>query len=216
MENKEKLGNVYARLSKARKIVLEDEVRKSATNGFAKFNYMTLEDIVPVTEKACHESGIITMTTFDKEEVQTIVMNIDNADDYVMFTCPIDFTLATGQIKGVQAYGALHTYFRRYMLMLVFEIIEHDGIDAQDPNAKPIEQTKKPKQQPKQPKSQGMKEVQEEIKQIATQIANIKSTSVSQVFREYQITATETQARLGEIKELMLNELLDLEANNAN
>ena len=141
--------NVYQKLTKARTMLLEQELKKSATNSFAKFNYMELTDIIPVTEKICSEIGISVITSFEEELAVTKVINHDNMEEVITFTSPFNLALETGQIKGAQKVGALHTYFRRYMLMLVFEIMEHDAIDGQDSTgAKPL--PKKGKQEPKQ------------------------------------------------------------------
>jgi len=128
--------NIYQKLTKARMMILEKELKKSATNNFAKFKYMELTDIIPVTEKICNEIGITVITSFTDDLATTKVINHDNIEEVIEFTSPFNILLETGQIKGAQRIGALHTYFRRYMLMLVFEIMEHDAIDSQEPESK--------------------------------------------------------------------------------
>lgn len=59
-----------------------------------------------------------------------------------------------------------------------------------------------------------IKEVQFEIKQISDNIAKAKGNKMSDVFKFYGITGAEDIKKLLEIKELMLNELLELESTN--
>jgi hypothetical protein len=141
--------NVYQKLTKARNMLLEQELKKSATNNFAKFKYMELTDIIPATEKICEEVGITIITSFNDELATTKVINHDNIEEVIEFTSPFNTNLETGQIKGAQKIGALHTYFRRYMLMLVFEIMEHDAIDGAD-NTKPTKKANSKNAAPKQ------------------------------------------------------------------
>lgn len=124
-------NNIYKKLTEARKILLQKEIKKSATNNFAKFKYMELADLIPPIEEVCSKVGILIVTSFTNEEVITKVIDHENGET-IEFTSPFSTNFETGQIKGAQKVGALHTYFRRYMLMLVFEIIEHDAIDAMD------------------------------------------------------------------------------------
>lgn len=232
MENKEQLGNVYARLLKARQIVLENSIKKDAKNDFAKFKYMTLEEIIPVTEYASQEVGILVMTNFTNDEVQTIVMNVDDTEDYIMFTSPFNTNLGTGQIKGAQAYGALHTYFRRYMLMLVFEIVEHDALDSQDTKYQNETQNnatqnngRVEKQMPT-PTNQvasktiisdetKLKNMREEVKSVASQLADAKGVKPAEIFRSYGVTANENVEQLNEIIFGMLDEMSSI-ANGGN
>lgn len=59
-----------------------------------------------------------------------------------------------------------------------------------------------------------IKGVQLEIKRISDNIAKAKGNKMSDVFKFYGITGAEDIKKLLEIKELMLNELLELESTN--
>ena len=122
--------NIYEKLQKSRKEILTSNMKKSAVNKFAKFNYFTLEDIIPQIDLVQEKYNFLICTSFEETKAITKVINCEKPEEFIKFESFCDLKMELQQIKGIQAIGANHTYFRRYMLMLVFELVEADTLDA--------------------------------------------------------------------------------------
>lgn len=183
--------NVYEKLAKAKEIFHNEQITKSKTNTFAKFKYMELSDIIPVLDRVEKELKVVVMTTFTNELVTTKFINIEEPSEVIEFTSSYNIDLETGQIKGVQKVGAQHTYFRRYMLMLVFEIIENDAVEEQ--TGKP--QTQKAQKAPKKPQNNAVKE---EFKQLANEYSTRNNVTLKDIFSEFNITGNSTDEEIAQ------------------
>lgn len=129
MEEKKVKKNIYQKLISARDIFATEEIKKSKTNTYAKYKYMELDDILPISKKIEKEIGAVVVISFEGNSVIGKFVNTDKPDEEIVFKSYYSETLSTGKINGVQQIGAQHTYFRRYMYMLVFDIIENDIVE---------------------------------------------------------------------------------------
>lgn len=119
------------KLLEARRRFLEANVKKSGINRYAEFKYFTLEDIIPVKTQIFNDLGLLDTIQFDgeKNEARLFLYDVDHGDK-----CPLVFTsqLAPEEslIKNpIQKVGAIQTYVRRYLYMLMLDIVETDIID---------------------------------------------------------------------------------------
>jgi hypothetical protein len=118
--------NIYEKLQKAREIVAGTELKKSGKN--QTFNYFELEDILPVIQKACKESGIVPFISFEKEQAVLTIVDVEKPDTMIKFTSPmVDSDLQ--RMTKIQSLGANETYQRRYLYLTAFEIIENEEND---------------------------------------------------------------------------------------
>lgn len=124
--------NVSKKLIEARRRFLAANVKKSGINRYAEFKYFTLEDIVPVKTQIFNDLGLLDTISFGMDNGNA-VLTLYNADgdenDYLVFVSPTaqDESLIKNPI---QKLGAIETYVRRYLYMLMLDIIEPDAIDA--------------------------------------------------------------------------------------
>ena len=124
--------NVSKKLIEARRRFLAANVKKSGINRYAEFKYFTLEDIVPVKTQIFSDLGLLDTISFGMDNGNA-VLTLYNADgdenDYLVFVSPTaqDESLIKNPI---QKLGAIETYVRRYLYMLMLDIIEPDAIDA--------------------------------------------------------------------------------------
>ena len=123
--------NVYEKLMAARAQFQAANVKKTGINRYAEFKYFTLKDIVPVKTKIFYELGLLDMVSFDndKNEARLYLVNVDNTEEV-----PLCFKsqLAPDEslIKNpIQKVGAIQTYVRRYLYLLMLDIIEEDEIE---------------------------------------------------------------------------------------
>ena len=121
--------NVYEKLQKCRVELQNTSIKKSGNNKFAGYTYFELGDFLQEINKLCLENKLLTRTSFTSEIATLDVINSESPEEVITFTSP----MAEANLKGchaIQNVGAVETYQRRYLLMLAFEIVESDGLEA--------------------------------------------------------------------------------------
>jgi hypothetical protein len=131
--------NVYGKLAVARGKFLKSKVKKTGKNTYAEFKYFTLEDIIPVKQAIFNEIGLVDSISFGTEVATLTLTNIDNTDESIEFMSPLreDESLIKNPI---QKLGAIETYVRRYLYLLMLDIVEADVVE--EIAGKPITETK--------------------------------------------------------------------------
>ena len=127
--------NIYQKLAQARAKFLATPVKKSGVNRFAEFKYFELEDIVPPASAIFDDLGLIFLVSFEDGSAVGTLVNTDNPEETIVFKSPlIDLTTGEGKtpagMNTVQALGGSETYQRRYLYMVVLDIVEADSFDA--------------------------------------------------------------------------------------
>lgn len=121
--------NVYGKLIEARKRFLTAGIKKSGVNRFAEFKYFTLDDIIPVKQSIFAELGLVDVISFEPELATLLLINAEAPEETVVFTSPIEEDESL--IKNpIQKLGAVETYVRRYLYMLMLDIVEADAVEA--------------------------------------------------------------------------------------
>ena len=121
--------NIYEKIETIRVALQEANLKKSGKNGFANFNYFTLDDILPALNRLMLENKLFSNFSLNSETATLTLINAEKVDEQVIFTSPI----AEAQIKGstpIQCLGGVHTYMKRYLYLNAFEIVEGDILDA--------------------------------------------------------------------------------------
>lgn len=121
--------NVYEKLQKCRVDLQNTSIKKSGNNKFAGYTYFELGDFLQEINKLCLENNLLTRTSFTSEVATLDIINSEKPEEVITFTSP----MAEANLKGchaIQNVGAVETYQRRYLLMLAFEIVESDGLEA--------------------------------------------------------------------------------------
>lgn len=123
--------NIYGKLAVARERFLEAPVRRSGINRYAEFNYFELEDIVPVAVKIFADLGLALIESITYTESKATLVNVDNPEEVIVFETPAkDPAIENGtKMSAIQGLGAYVTYQRRYLYMLVLDIVEADPVD---------------------------------------------------------------------------------------
>ena len=123
------MNNIYKKIQLIKKEFLESNVKKSGKNKFANFTYYELSDITPKIIELCDKYGVFSSFTYDKELATLELINIDNVEERVKYTSPMEELELKGCNK-IQALGGTETYQRRYLYMSAFDIIENDMFEA--------------------------------------------------------------------------------------
>lgn len=139
---------VYQKLAEARIRFFESGAKKSGVNAHAEFTYFELGDIVPAASRIFADLGLLFVTTFTDGKARGILFNTDHEAEATEVSFPARQIAepAKFRMNEVQGLGAEITYMRRYLYMLILDIVEADGIDAAAPekDEKPPETAKKP------------------------------------------------------------------------
>lgn len=132
--------NVYQKLELARYMFAQQNITKGGVNMNMGYTYFELSDIVPVATNIFHELGLVliqpNVTGTGYKQVLAHLINIDKPEDRILFHIPytpIEPIISNSGKKvtnDIQATGASITYIRRYIYMIVLDIVEHDAIDS--------------------------------------------------------------------------------------
>lgn len=128
--------SVGRKLAKARAMFLRAGTSKSGKNVKLEFKYFELEDILKYAIPIFDRIGLINDMSITTEHAIAKVFNAD-----AMGEEPISFEIPYGYMdqiiskagnvvtNNIQALGGSVTYLRRYLWMLILEVIEPDEID---------------------------------------------------------------------------------------
>lgn len=165
MAKKEETGiSIYRKLAKARIEFLASGVKQTGKNMHLAYKYFTLDDIVPVATKVMADNDLIAVIRFDTDYVYMDVVDMDNPANGIHFKSPmveieIPLTKSGGKsMNEAQALGCVQSYLRRYMWLMVLDIVEVDVFDMTQGNDNT--ETKKPTPPPT---AEERKEIAEEI-----------------------------------------------------
>lgn len=127
--------NVWAKLLAVRAEFGGAGAKKTGKNVHAEFMYFELADIVPIAEELFAKYGLLMMPTFTEAAALARVVNVHKPEESLEFSIPLQFIAEPGKFRmnEVQGVGAAVTYYRRYLYMIVLDLVESDGIDGQNP-----------------------------------------------------------------------------------
>jgi ERF superfamily. len=131
--------NIYQKMQLAKVKVQEQIVKKSGNNKYSGFDYLKLEDFLPIATKVFYELGLYPKFNIYKEvDKETGLINekavlafVDT--DHVDSTAIVfERATADGKVSGatpVQNEGAKASYMTRYMYISALDLAVPDGID---------------------------------------------------------------------------------------
>jgi hypothetical protein len=122
---------VHKKLMQARIKLQGMELKKSGENKFAGYKYFELGDFLPQTMQIFHDLDLASVVSFDSEYARLCITDCEDNT-----TLTITSPMAEANLKGahpIQNLGAVESYQRRYLWLCAMEIVEHDIIDASEP-----------------------------------------------------------------------------------
>lgn len=136
MENKTEQKGIYKKLLSARTEFQKRKVNKSGQNDYQNFRYYELSDLVPTITDISNQEKIINTITFTKTNVKLVITDLETGEQLNFCTPFPPIALEGNSNKRVQEIGSMHTYFRRYLYLLAYDIVEPDTIDNKDTGEK--------------------------------------------------------------------------------
>lgn len=132
---KEVKRNLNESIIKIRVELQNSKLKKSGKNRFAGFDYFELADFLPRLNELMLEEGVndnfkitndlATLTLIKGEERQEYTM------PFVIFDTPLNKS-GQASMQDIQYLGALNTYYKRYLYLNAFGIVENDIVDKVD------------------------------------------------------------------------------------
>lgn len=121
--------NIYEKITKARILFAQQQVKKSGKNAFAGYSYYELSDILPHINQLARELKFFCAATFTVEMATLRITDAEKPESFLEWSLP----MSSASLKGcheVQNLGATQTYLKRYLYQNAFEIVEGDALDA--------------------------------------------------------------------------------------
>lgn len=125
--------NVWSKLLTVRNEFYAAGAKKTGKNLHAEFMYFELSDIVPVAAPIFAKYNLLLMPTFENGNAEAVVINTEKPDERINFSIPLQFIAEPGKFRmnEVQGVGAAVTYYRRYLYMIVLDLVEADSFDGE-------------------------------------------------------------------------------------
>ena len=175
--------SIYTKLRDARRKFLFSGVEASGYNSHADFDYFELKDIIPVANDVFDEVGLFLHVTFDEGKCIGILTDLEE-DASLKLEIPHAKIAepAKFRMNEMQALGAELTYLRRYMYLVVLDIIQSDEIDFRKkdeapsvkPDKKSTPKTKKEPEAKEEPKKESKAAPKLKIPPTETERSEIK------------------------------------------
>lgn len=189
--------NIYQKLANIRVALQDSKLKKSGKNGFANFEYFTLDDFLPTLNNLMDKYQVFSNFSINGDVASLTFINSEKPQEQVTFTSPV----AEAEIKGstpIQCLGGVHTYLKRYLYLNAFEIVEGDVLDALVGTEKLVDKKPAPKKN-----SYTQKDIQEEIKKedatkkVGKSVEEITNNELT--LEEAQNYVTSRGTRLGDL-----------------
>lgn len=131
-ENYEKM-NIYKKIQRIRKKLVDIGVTKSGINEDKDFQYFQLGDYLPQINKLGDEMGLMTKFDMTKDRGVLKIINIDNSEEVLEWELPTaDLQMQDddgNQAEGIQIMKGKSTYMRRALFENAYEISVKDTVD---------------------------------------------------------------------------------------
>ncbi len=152
--------NIYEKLQLCRVKLQQMKLKKGGKNKYAGFEYYELADFIPAVNQLFLDHKLHSVFNIEEAVNETTgaisgkatlkIINIDNPDEYEIFSSPT----ADANLKGctpIQSLGGVHTYLKRYLYLNALEIVEPDLLDnvtGSDEEKKPTKPQNKVQNKP--------------------------------------------------------------------
>lgn len=128
--------NLWQKIQKVKCELQEKPLKKSGYQKFKNgggFNFFELSDFLPILNSLLDKNNLCDKITFEGEEVVLTIINCENPEEREEYRSKVVYSNSTNR-EDIQNLGATHTFLRRYMYILAFNISENDIVDFDGDN----------------------------------------------------------------------------------
>lgn len=120
--------NVWTKLQTVRQLMSKATLKKTGENKYSKYNYYTLDDILPALTQFLTDQKLVTTLDMGEEKSIYRVINAEKPEEVVEFSCPTVMAEMKGSTK-IQELGSTMTYIHRYLVLWAFSICEPEWVE---------------------------------------------------------------------------------------
>ena len=121
--------NIYQKLLLVRDEFAQEEVKKTGKNFQLSSTFYELKDIVPVARPIFKKYRLLPLTTVASGKATMVVVDVDAPGEKLIFELDVQTYDGNKAVTPPQAYGAVVTYYRRYLYMIALDIVEADYLE---------------------------------------------------------------------------------------
>ena len=121
--------NIYQKLLLVRDEFAQEEVKKSGKNFQLSSTFFELKDIVPVARVIFKKYRLLPLTTVTSGKATMVVVDVDSPEEKLVFELDVQTYEGNKAVTPPQAYGAVVTYYRRYLYMIALDVVEADYLE---------------------------------------------------------------------------------------
>ena len=124
-----KTTNIFQKLLLVRDEFAQAEIKKSGKNIQLSSKFYELADIVPTSRVIFTKYRLLPLTTVASGKATMIIVDVDSPEEKLVFELDVQTYDGNKAVTPPQAYGAVVTYYRRYLYMIALDIVEADYLE---------------------------------------------------------------------------------------
>lgn len=121
--------NILQKLLCVRDEFARAEVKRSGKNIQLSSLFYELTDIVPVARPLFNKYRLLPLTTVASGKATMTIVDVDFPEEKLVFELDVQTYDGNKAVTPPQAYGAVVTYYRRYLYMVALDIVEADYLE---------------------------------------------------------------------------------------
>lgn len=121
--------SIWQKLFCVRDEFAQAEVKKSGRNIQLSSTFYELADIVPVARPIFNKYKLLPHVTFADGKACMTIIDVDFPAESIKFELDVQTYEGNKAVTPPQAYGAVVTYYRRYLYMVALDIVEADYLE---------------------------------------------------------------------------------------
>lgn len=121
--------NIYQKLFLVRDEFARAEIKKSGKNIQLSSFFYELADIIPNARPIFLKYRLLPLTSVASGKAVMTIVDIDTPENTLVFELDVQTYEGNKAVTPPQAYGAVVTYYRRYLYMVALDIVEADYLE---------------------------------------------------------------------------------------
>lgn len=121
--------NIWQKLLNVRDEFARGEVKRSGKNMQLSSLFYELTDIVPVARPLFNQYRLLPLVTVASGKATMTIVDVDFPEERLIFELDVQTYDGNKAVTPPQAYGAVVTYYRRYLYMIALDIVEADYLE---------------------------------------------------------------------------------------
>jgi hypothetical protein len=121
--------NIYQKLFLVRDEFARAEIKRSGKNIQLSSLFYELADIIPNVRPILLKYRLLPLTSVASGKAVMTIVDIDTPEQTLVFELDVQTYEGNKAVTPPQAYGAVVTYYRRYLYMVALDIVEADYLE---------------------------------------------------------------------------------------